>query len=116
MLAKVVESELRSAAENQPKAEVEVSIIRQILGSELPQDEKTPRRIALECSSVTLAGTETSGSLLCAITYYLLNNPDKLSRLQDELEETETRIGRPHKYRELRDLPYLVCIPACLRF
>ncbi|KAH8883759.1 cytochrome P450 CYP682H1 [Thozetella sp. PMI_491] len=106
-LAEFVDRELKTNADGQGGEEVEANIIKQILRSNLPQDEKSPARIARECSSVTLAGTETSGNQLTSVTYYLLNNPRKLSQLREELTTAEKRLGRRLNYRELRDLPYL---------
>lgn len=46
--------------------------------------------------------------MLSSLVFYLLDNPSKLSRLQQELEEAEKRSEEGLKYRDFRELPYLV--------
>lgn len=85
-----------------------LNIIRQILKSSLPDSEKEYERVARECSSVTLAGTETTGSYLSFTTFLLLEHKAQLRRLRTELENCENRLGRKPSYQDLKELPYLV--------
>jgi cytochrome P450 len=109
-LAAIIERELGTES---PKTqawadEAQNNIIHQIMSSDLPAEEKAPWRVARECASVVLAGTETTGGLLSSTTYHLLANPAKLARLRDELLEVEVQLGRTPSYLELKGLPYLV--------
>ncbi|KAK3942087.1 cytochrome P450 [Diplogelasinospora grovesii] len=101
----------RSGGEGQgEEEEAQVNIIRQILNSSLPPEEKTPYRVAAECSSVTLAGTETTGSILAFTTFQLLScdHPPKLPALQEELAQAQQKNGGKRlTYQELKELPYL---------
>jgi cytochrome P450 len=62
-----------------------------------------------------LAGTETTATSLCGLTYYLLKNPTKLARLQKEIRATFSSLDDMH-ITELAQLPYLqACIDEGLR-
>lgn len=83
-------------------------MVRGILNSSLPEHEKSFTRLSEECSSVTLAGTETTGAFLSATAFYLLSQPETLGKLQKELGDAEETAGRALNFQELKDLPYLV--------
>ncbi|KAK8073943.1 hypothetical protein PG994_004842 [Apiospora phragmitis] len=72
-------------------------VVQTLLASNLPAHEKTFPRLFSETRSVIMAGTETTGSLLVAITAYVLNHPDKMEKLRAELGE----------YSDIRELPYI---------
>jgi len=92
--------------------ETETDLVRQILNSSLPPEEKTVWRVTRESSGVTLAGTETTGSVLTVMVYHLLAQPEKAEKLREELKEAYQKYERPPTYQELKELPYLVrCSP-----
>ncbi|EEP81221.1 predicted protein [Uncinocarpus reesii 1704] len=93
------------------------TLIDQILDSKLPDDEKTPERLAEEIRSAIGAGTETTSNALTVTVYHILRDPSKTQRLRQELEGIEPNPDREIKLRELEQLPYLVgtktTIQAC---
>ena len=103
-----VDAEYATDSSKNKEDNAKVNLIRQILNSSLPAPEKAYERVANECSSVTLAGTETTGGLLTVTTFLLLAHPTKLTRLRKELGDAEQRLSRQPTYQELRELPYLV--------
>ncbi|KAK3319790.1 cytochrome P450 CYP682H1 [Cercophora scortea] len=106
-LAVVIKNELDSTPKSEDGEEAKTNIIQQILTSNLPPEEKAPWRVARECNSVTLAGTETTGSSLTVITFFLLSQPQKAARLREEIRRQQETLGRPPRYQELKELPYL---------
>jgi cytochrome P450 len=104
-LSRVVAAELASGSKPSEKG----NMVRQILNSSLPDEDKSFWRLSRECASVTLAGTETTGSFLSITTFYLLSQPEILERLRKEIGEAEVRAGgKTLTLQELRELPYLV--------
>lgn len=90
------------------EGEAQTDLVRQILCSSLPPEEKTPWRVTRECSSVTLAGTETTGSVLAFTVFHLLSRPEMAGRLREEVAALHEKCGRLPTYQELKELPYLV--------
>jgi cytochrome P450 len=60
-----------------------------VLDSNLPLEEKSPERLAQEVQVVIGAGAETTGKMLTWTTYHLLENPDKLNKLKEELNRLD---------------------------
>jgi cytochrome P450 len=54
------------------------------------------------------AGAETTAASLGVITFHLLDNPEILKRLREELEVALPDSDKPVKLKELEQLPYLV--------
>ncbi|KAL2371504.1 hypothetical protein RJ035_002548 [Blastomyces gilchristii] len=92
------------------KASKGYSLIDQILDSRLPVEEKAPERILQEVRSTTAAGIETTSNALTVITYYLLDNPDKIQRLRDELSTFEGDWSSKQPAQKLEQLPYLTSV------
>ncbi|KAJ9492516.1 hypothetical protein VN97_g701 [Penicillium thymicola] len=65
------------------------TLFHALLDSKLPPKEKAPDRLSQEVFTVISAGGETTAKNLTTITFHLLNNPDKLQRLQDELNRLD---------------------------
>ncbi|CAJ2507266.1 Uu.00g084520.m01.CDS01 [Anthostomella pinea] len=82
-------------------------MVQTLMASSLPPEEKTFPRLFSETRSVIMAGTETTASLLVGITAYLLNDPEKLTRLMEELGDAEKAKGARLEYSDLKDLPYI---------
>ncbi|KAL1866898.1 hypothetical protein Daus18300_006601 [Diaporthe australafricana] len=80
------------------------SIFAEILGSSLPDAEKTDRRLGGEGFSMVSAGTETTAWTLTVITFYLLDNQKILDRLTKELEAAD---AGNLSWFALEKLPYL---------
>lgn len=75
---------------------------------ELPVQDKTDFRLALEVRTFVGAGTETTGNTLSVLTYHLLANPDMAQKLQAEVRAAQRASATPLTYQNLARLPYLV--------
>ena len=87
-----------------PKA----NFLYQILGSDLPEREKSKQRMGQEAFSIIAAGGETVGRTLSLATYHLLSNPAILERLRNELTEAHPNLRVPLAVTKLEHLPFLV--------
>ncbi|KAL3430456.1 cytochrome P450 [Aspergillus tetrazonus] len=79
-----------------------------VLNSNLPKELKTPDRLAREVQAVIGAGSETTGKMLTWTMYYLLENPDKMNALKEELNRLD-----PDQTATLVDfekMPYLTSV------
>jgi cytochrome P450 len=79
-----------------------------VLNSNLPKELKTPDRLAREVQAVIGAGSETTGKMLTWTMYYLLENPDKMNALKEELSRLD-----PDQTATLMDfekMPYLTSV------
>jgi cytochrome P450 len=81
------------------------TIFHDILTSSLPAREKTLDRLWQEGQTFVAAGTETTAWALTVITFYLLQDPAALSRLQKELVA-----AKANSSTELEKLPYLSAV------
>jgi cytochrome P450 len=81
------------------------TIFHDILKSDLAPHEKTPDRLWQEGQTFVAAGTETTAWALTVITFYLLQSPEKLQRLRDELKEANATSST-----QLEKLPYLTAV------
>ena len=87
------------------------NVIHQMLDSpDLPTQDKSEFRLALEVRTFVGAGTETTGNTLSVTTFHLLANPDKALRLKKEVQAAQIKSSVPLKYQDLLQLPYLVGI------
>lgn len=97
-----------------PKSRDYAAVLYEIRDSDLPPEEKSLSRMTHEAQTLVGAGTETSGYALGLITFYILQNPDVLRRLKDELNSVDQGPNEILEYRRLRELPYLVSL-ICVR-
>jgi cytochrome P450 len=85
------------------------TIFREILNSDLPPEEKSVDRLWHDAQIFNLAGSETTGWALSVITFYVLENPDILHRLKEELRAiVEDGDVENTSTTELEKLPFLV--------
>lgn len=77
---------------------------------ELPDSEKTIRRLQHEVQVFVIAGTETSAHALACITFHVLDNPHVLFRLQEELKGLRDSSAGQAKLRDMEQLPYLTSV------
>ncbi|KOC07349.1 benzoate 4-monooxygenase cytochrome P450 [Aspergillus flavus AF70] len=61
------------------------SIFQDILRSNLPPSEKAPARLAAEANLLLIAGTETTARALSLVLFHILDNPQTLLQLREEL-------------------------------
>jgi cytochrome P450 len=77
-----------------------------VLNSDLPPEEKEPARLAQEVQVLIGAGGETAAKMLAWTIYYLLESPEKMHKLKEELDRLD-----PSGTATLIDyerMPYLV--------
>ncbi|RDW74915.1 cytochrome P450-11 [Coleophoma cylindrospora] len=77
---------------------------------DLPPEEKTFKRLAVEANSILAAGFETTASVLTLMTFLVLDNPEVHARLKQELE---TAIPDPNNvpgWQVLERLPLLSAV------
>lgn len=99
-------------AEEEPKTK---TIFHEMLQSNIPDSEKETWRLADEAMVLLIAGMETTGQTLAAITYRLLTNPPILKHLKKELENALPNPNDIPEASKLEGLPYLVSL-ACFPF
>jgi cytochrome P450 len=92
------------------------TIFHEILGSDLPESEKSPSRLWQDGQVTVIAGTLTTASALSYATYCFLTQPDVLKRLREELQTAIPNPSRLPPLATLEQLPYLrSCIKEALR-
>lgn len=62
--------------------------------------------IALTAANL-FAGSDTTAATLSAALYFLLNNPEKMERLQREVDQIKNGKADLVAWKDVRDLPYL---------
>ena len=80
-----------------------------VLASDLPPEEKSAERLAQEIQVVIGAGGGTVAKMLSWTTYYLLENPEKLRSLKEELDRLDP--DRVASLVDLEKMPYVVSPP-----
>lgn len=83
------------------------TIVHGIYDSGLPPSDKTPSRITKEVSTLTVAGFETSASVLRLIFYHVFSNAEILQKLRTELSSLAADSYEELELRDLERLPYL---------
>ncbi|BAE64654.1 cytochrome P450 [Aspergillus flavus] len=91
------------------------TIFHELFHSDMPDSEKHPGRMWQEGQIVIGAGTETTAWTLTATTFFILDNPNILSKLRKELAATMPNRYEKPSCRELEALPYLIIIQEGLR-
>ena len=77
-----------------------------VLGSSLPEQDKSAERLAQEMQILVSAGAETTAKAMSYITFYLLNDPPTMKKLMDELNTLDP--DRNASLVQLEQMPYLV--------
>ncbi|KAL3420294.1 benzoate 4-monooxygenase cytochrome p450 [Phlyctema vagabunda] len=78
--------------------------------SELPQVEKTVDRLAAEGNILIGAGSETTAQVLAVLGFHLLDNPESLRKLREELDAVMPTGDEVVKWQDLEKLPYLAAV------
>lgn len=115
-IREIMQDREKSAAKASQKMSTQPTLFHELLDSDLPPQEKTFDRLADECQSVIGAGTETTTFALTVISFHLLDNPDKLQKMRDELDQLNPDRNAQLSLRDLENLPYLVCIVIQYRY
>jgi cytochrome P450 len=93
---------------NREGKKVEGTIFQALLDSDLPWQEKTADHLQDEGQVVIAAGSETTAKALSFITFYLLQDKNKLRRLRKELCSAMPTPNSQASLTTLEQLPYLV--------
>jgi cytochrome P450 len=88
--------------------ETKRSIFHELLESDLPESEKTVRRLGAEAAVMTGAGEETTAWALSIVTFYLLTRPDIYTKVTDELKTIVTDPYNLPSWAKLEQLPYYI--------
>lgn len=91
-----------------PSQDKEKDIFDTILSSNLPIQEKRPKRMANEVFNLLVAGSLTTSKTAAIGTFHVLANPDIYKRLQAELREAITDNEAMPPVKTLQRLPLLV--------
>ena len=84
------------------------NIFEELIDSDIPPQEKTINRLNQEGFALILAGGDTSSQTLAYISFHLLDNPEILKQLKQELCVAIPDPDFPLKWQELEQLPFLV--------
>lgn len=82
------------------------TLFNALVESSLPPEEKAATRLSQEVFTVIAAGGETTAKNLSTITFHLLNNPEKLEKLREELNRLDP--DGTASLVEYEAMPYLV--------
>jgi cytochrome P450 len=103
----IIDSQTPGKSQTDEKPRVpEGTLFHALLDSRLPAEEKQPGRLSQEVFTVISAGGETTAKNLTTLTFHLLNNPNKLQRLRDELNQLDP--DGTASLVEYETMPYLV--------
>ena len=92
------------------------TIFHELLESNLPPQEKELQRLGDEAQTVLGAGLETTAWTLTVATFHILNNPQILKTLRDELQQAIPNPSDVLDWQHLEKLPHLsACIQEALR-
>ncbi|GKZ51841.1 hypothetical protein AbraIFM66951_007510 [Aspergillus brasiliensis] len=66
----------------------------------------------VSCRSNIAAGSDTTAITLGAILYYLIQNPDKMQKLRDEIDQkcNAGELSDPVTFKQSQDMPYLQAV------
>ncbi|KAK5325890.1 hypothetical protein LTR93_004113 [Exophiala xenobiotica] len=79
-----------------------------VLASDLPPEARSAERLAQEIQTIIGAGAETVAKMLSWTTYYLLENPEKLRKLKEELNRLDP--NRTAALVDFEKMPYLTSV------
>jgi len=86
------------------------TIFHELRDSDLPPSEKTMPRLADEGNILIGAGSETTAQVLAVLSFHLLDNPDILARLREELDAVMPTLDTEVKWSQLEQLPFLTAV------
>lgn len=92
------------------KKKADGTIFQALLDSDLPPEEKSADRLQDEGQTLVGAGSETTAKSLSVITFYLLDDKQKLAKLRAELKTVMPTPTSDVSLTALEQLPYLVCL------
>ena len=104
-------------AEGDAKAEGTYrTIFHDIQASDLPESEKDINRLTDEAFIFITAGTETTARTLSILSFHIMNNPDVLKLLREELKTVMPDPKSSVTSSTLENLPYMVSLVLYTQF
>ena len=86
------------------------TVFNSLLTSDLPPEELSVARLKDEAAGVVGAGIETTKTTLSLASFHILDNPEILRRLQEELTDAIPDVKTPPPLSTLEKLPYLTAL------
>lgn len=86
------------------------TVFSSLLASNLPPEELSITRLQHEAAGIVGAGIETTKSTLTLASFYILDTPDILRRLREELIDAIPDPKNPPTLSDLEKLPYLTAV------
>jgi cytochrome P450 len=115
-LTQDLKSKIANIANDKDKSAEHRTIFHEMLESDLPPEEKGLQRLGHEAQTVIGAGLTTTAWAFSHATFYILNQPETLRKLQDELRTAIPDPAAPLDWLQLEELPYLGgCIKEAIR-
>lgn len=116
-MAKDLKTTISNIANGRTEKPEHATIFHEVLESDLPPEEKGLQRLGDEAQTIVGAGLETTAWALTHTAFYLINQPETLQKLQDELRTAIPNPKAPLNGPHLEELPYLgACIGEAVRF
>ena len=81
-----------------------------IANDQVRPQEKDSVHLRTEAQAIMGAGTVTTAHLLAIVSFHLLNNPDVLAKMQEELKTVMPEKDSKPQWPQLEQLPYLAAI------
>ncbi|KAF3804593.1 Trichodiene oxygenase [Colletotrichum gloeosporioides] len=103
---------INSFGSTQAKSAAPSNLMQAILSSNLPDSEKSYKRMAQEGFGVLTASGDTIARTLTTAIYHLIANPEYLGRLRDELDSV---MPDPNASTHLKSLENLTWFPAVIK-
>src|SRR5256714_11967248 len=86
------------------------TLFKQLLDSDLPREDITVQRLAEEAQTVVAAGQVTTSHFLKMTSFHILDNPEILRKLKEELKPVMPSDGSLPPLLKLEQLPYLSAV------
>ncbi|KAL4971998.1 cytochrome P450 [Aspergillus desertorum] len=101
----IIDGEDEQPGKHTYNAPASPAFFHEVLKSDLPPSEKSADRLAQEMLIVVAAGAETTAKALAWITFHLLDKPEVMQRLLDELQRLDP--NQTASLLQLEQMPYL---------
>jgi cytochrome P450 len=92
------------------KSGQQVTILHELLNSNLPDSDKTQRRLCDEMNIVIGAGTESSAQTIQRMFFHIVSNPPVRQKLHEELKKAIPDSNSKVDLTLLQSLPYLTAV------
>ena len=86
------------------------TVFSNLLASDLPPPEKSVTRLQHEAVGIVGAAIETTKSTLSLASFHVLDKPEIIRRLREELQDSFPNPSKPPTLSELERLPYLTAV------